>query len=255
MITTEKLGRTYGDKVALTDLDLRVEPGEILGFLGPNGAGKSTTVKILTGMIRPTSGRAIVAGYDVVEEALEVKRRIGYVPETGALYESLTPVEYLEMVGCLHHLDGGTISARTHEFLELFDLQDVAHQQMSEFSKGMKQKVVISAALLPRPEVIFFDEPLNGLDAGAATIVKEIVRKLAAQGKTILFCSHILEVVERMCTRIVIIDQGKQLTSGTPAEIAAATNTTTLEDAFNKLTGVTDIERVASDFLSALERV
>lgn len=254
MIITEKLGRTYDDKVALSDLDLRVEPGEILGFLGPNGAGKSTTVKILTGMIRPTSGRALVAGYDVVEQPLEVKRRIGYVPETGALYESLTPLEYLEMVACLHHLDPATTDARANEFLELFGLQDVKTHQMAEFSKGMKQKVVLSAALIHRPDVIFFDEPLNGLDAGAATIVKELVRKLAAQGKTILFCSHILEVVERMCTRIVIIDHGQQLTSGTPAEIALATGTTTLEAAFNELTGVRDIERLTSDFLSALER-
>ena len=254
MIITEKLGRTFEQKVALSDLDLRVEPGEILGFLGPNGAGKSTTVKILTGMIRPTSGRASVAGYDVVQQPLEVKRRIGYVPETGALYESLTPLEYLEMVACLHHVDPATTEARANEFLELFGLQDVSTHQMVEFSKGMKQKVVLSAALIHRPEVIFFDEPLNGLDAGAATIVKELVRKLAAQGKTILFCSHILEVVERMCTRIVIIDHGQQLMSGTPAEIASATGTTSLEAAFNELTGVRDVERLTSEFLTALDR-
>ncbi|HUP89360.1 MAG TPA: ABC transporter ATP-binding protein [Longimicrobiales bacterium] len=254
MIATEKLTRRYEDKIALSQLDMRVEPGEILGFLGPNGAGKSTTVKILTGMIRPTSGRAFVAGYDVAEQPLEVKKRIGYVPETGALYESLSPLEYLEMVACLHHLDPAAIQARSHEFLELFGLQDVKTQQMSEFSKGMKQKVVLSAALIHRPEVIFFDEPLNGLDAGAATIVKELVRKLAEQGKTVLFCSHILEVVERMCTRIVVIDHGKQIASGTAEEIARQTGTTTLEAAFNELTGVRNVGQLTTDFLAALDR-
>lgn len=254
MILTQKLTRSYGDKVALSNLDLQVEPGEILGFLGPNGAGKSTTVKILTGMIRPTAGRAIVAGFDVQTQPLEVKRRIGYVPETGALYESLTPLEYLEMVACLHHLDSATTRTRSHEFLELFGLSDVQTQQMSEFSKGMKQKVVLSAALIHRPDVLFMDEPLNGLDAGAATIVKELVRKLAEQGKTILFCSHILEVVERMCSRIVVINHGQQIASGTAQEIAAQTGTTSLEAAFNELTGVRNISQLASDFLTALER-
>jgi ABC-2 type transport system ATP-binding protein len=206
-------------------------------------------------MIQPTAGRALVAGYDVVQQPLEVKQRIGYVPETGALYESLTPAEYLEMIACLHHLDRSTARTRAAELLDLFGLSDVAGQSMGEFSKGMKQKVVLSAAIIHRPEVLFLDEALNGLDAGAAAIVKELLRRLAAQGKTILFCSHILEVVERICTRIVIINDGQQVISGTPAEITASTGKTTLEEAFNELTGVHDVERVTSDFLQALERV
>lgn len=253
MILTEQLTRTYDDKIALRGLDLRVEPGEILGFLGPNGAGKSTTVKILTGMIRASSGRALVAGYDVAHEPIEVKRRIGYVPETGALYESLTPSEYLEMVGCLHHIAPSATAARAAELLDLFGLKDEQSQPMSSFSKGMKQKVLITAALLHRPEVLFLDEPLNGLDANAALIIKELLRKLAAQGKTILFCSHILEVVERICTRIVIIDDGRQIASGTPGEIAGRADAASLEEAFNKLTGGRDIGAVTEDLLQALE--
>src|SRR5262245_22263113 len=143
MILTEDLTRTYGDKLALSELNIRVEPGEILGFLGPNGAGKSTTVKILTGMMPPTIGRAQVAGFDVVEQAVEVKRRIGYVPESGALYESLTPAEYLELVACLHHINPSSSAARSDELLGLFGLLGVRNQRMTEFSKGMKQKVVI----------------------------------------------------------------------------------------------------------------
>jgi ABC-2 type transport system ATP-binding protein len=255
MIETEHLTKRFDEKVAVEDLNLSVEPGEILGFLGPNGAGKTTTVKILTGLLPPTAGRARVAGFDVVTQPLEVKRRIGYVPESGALYESLTPAEYLELVASLHHIEPEVANARIEELLDLFDLSDVRHQRMTEFSKGMKQKVLISAALIHKPEVLFLDEPLSGLDANAAMIVKELLKKLAAQGKTIFFSSHILEVVERICPRIVIINEGRQIIEGSSEEISEATGTTTLEEAFSKLTGVRDVGESTADFLAALERV
>jgi len=254
VVRTEHLSREYGPKLALSDLNLRVDPGEILGFLGPNGAGKSTTVKILTGMIRPTTGRALVAGFDIVEHPLDAKARIGYVPETASLYDGLTAAEYLELVSCLHHLDRKTASTRSGELLELFGLAAERHQRLSEYSKGMRQKVLIAAALIHRPEVLFLDEPLDGLDANAALVVKEVLKQLAAQGRTILFCSHILDVVERMCTRIVIINQGRQIADGTSAAIREQTGTATLEEAFSRLTGVRDVERLAADFISALER-
>jgi ABC-2 type transport system ATP-binding protein len=254
MILAEGLTRTFGDKLALSDLDLRVEPGEILGFLGPNGAGKSTTVKILTGMIRPTSGRAQVAGFDVMEHPLEVKRRIGYVPESGAMYDNLSAAEYLELVACLHHIAPTAAASRIDELLDLFDLTDVKNQRVTEYSKGMKQKVVLAAALIHRPDVLFLDEPLSGLDANAALIVKELLRRLAAQHKTILFCSHILEVVERVCTRIVIINGGRKIIEGSAQDISKATGTGTLEAAFNTLTGVRDATGVTAEFLAALER-
>jgi ABC-2 type transport system ATP-binding protein len=254
VIRTERLSRRYGDKRAVVDLSLSVEPGEILGFLGPNGAGKSTTVKILTGMIRPTGGRAVVAGFDVVEQPIEVKRRIGYVPEAAALYEGLSAAEYLELIACLHHIDRDTADARGRELLELFGLDRDRNRRLQELSKGMRQKVLIAAALIHRPDVLFLDEPLDGLDANAAMIVKEVLKRLAAQGRTILFCSHILDVVERICSRIVIIDNGREIANGTAEEIRAAAAAPTLEDAFSRLTGVRDIQRVASDFVAALER-
>jgi ABC-2 type transport system ATP-binding protein len=254
MIRTEHLSRNYGDKKALDDLDLRVEPGEILGYLGPNGAGKSTTVKILTGLIRPSSGRAIVAGFDVAEKPLEVKRRIGYVPETAALYDALTAAEYLDMVACLHHLDPKTAASRRSELLELFGLGDVQNQRMTEYSKGMRQKIVMAAALLHRPEVLFLDEPFDGLDANAAAIAKELLKRLASQGRTILFCSHILEVVERVCSRIVIINEGRQIAEGTPDAIRRAAGVDSLEEAFSRLTGLRDVGQVASELLAALDR-
>jgi len=253
-IVTEHLSRAYGEKIALTDLSCVVEPGEILGLLGPNGAGKSTTVKILTGMIRPTGGRALVAGFDVVEQPLEVKKRIGYVPETGALFHALSPTEYFDLVAALHHLDPETAYTRSLELLDVFGLREARDQRMAEFSKGMKQKVAIIAALLHNPEVLFLDEPLDGLDANAALLVKQLLRQLAAQGRTILFCSHILDVVERICTRLLIVDRGRQIAEGTPADIARATSASTLEEAFGRLTGVRDITRMTADFLNALER-
>jgi ABC-2 type transport system ATP-binding protein len=255
MIETADLTKLYGDKSALENLSIRIEPGSIFGFLGPNGAGKSTTVKILTGLIRPTKGSARVAGFDVIEQPLEMKKRIGYVPETGALYESLSPAEYLEMVGCLHHLDPKVIQTRIDELLELFGILANKNQRMTEFSKGMKQKVLISAALLHNPDVLFLDEPLNGLDANTAMIFKELLKKMAAQGKTILFCSHILEVVERICSRILIINEGKRIIEGTAQEICASTSTETLEQAFAQLTGSRDAGQITADFLAALEKV
>jgi ABC-2 type transport system ATP-binding protein len=255
MIETIGLSKTYGEKIALDDLSFRVEPGTIFGFLGPNGAGKSTTVKILAGLVRPSGGKALVAGYDVAVSPLEVKSRLGYVPESGALYESLSPAEYLELVSCLHHLDPKVASNRIEELLDLFGLESEQHQRMTEFSKGMKQKVVIAASLIHKPEVLFLDEPLNGMDANMAMIFKELLKKLAAQGKTILFCSHILEVVERICTRILIIDGGRRIIEGSAGEICSSTGSATLEQAFAQLTGSRDAGQVTADFLAALERV
>ena len=254
MITTENLSRNYGSKPALVGLNLTVLPGEILGFLGPNGAGKSTTVKILTGMIRPDAGKAMVAGFDVVEQPMEVKKRIGYVPETASLYDGLTGSEYLELVACLYHLDTKTAAARRHELLELFGLMAAENERMSEYSKGMRQKVAIIAAMMHKPDVLIMDEPLDGLDANTAMVIKELLKQMAAQGKTILFCSHILEVVDRMCSKIVIIDKGRLVAAGTSEDLKKSTGETTLEAAFGKLTGHADVGQVAADFISALEK-
>jgi ABC-2 type transport system ATP-binding protein len=255
VILTERLSKSYGQKPAVIDFDLAVHPGEIVGFLGPNGAGKSTTVKILTGLIRPDGGRAVVAGFDVVDQPLEVKKRLGYVPETPAVYDSLSAAEYLELISCLYHLEPKAAAVRRGELLELFGLSAAAGQRLSELSKGMRQKVVIASALIHRPEVLILDEPLDGLDANTAMVVKELLKKLAEQGRTILFSSHILEVVERMCSRIVIINGGRFVTAGTSAEIRDAAGAATLEEAFSRLTGVRDVGEVAADLLASLDRV
>jgi len=254
MIRTENLTRLFGDKKAVDSLFLDIQPGEIFGFLGPNGAGKSTTVKMLTGMLAPSGGTALVAGYSVSEQPLEVKARIGYVPETGALYESLSPDEYLEFVAALHHLDLASARHRVDELLELFSLLDVRGQRMTEFSKGMKQKVVLCASLIHRPEVLFLDEPLSGLDANTAMLVKTLLKRLSEQGRTVFFCSHVLEVVERICTRIAIINGGVKVVEGTAQKIMEETGSHTLEEAFARITGVRDAAELTSDFLAALEK-
>jgi ABC-2 type transport system ATP-binding protein len=253
-IAINHLRKTYGPKVAVNDLTMRVEPGEILGFLGPNGAGKSTTVKILTGLLSPDAGTAEVAGFNVVSQPLEAKKRLGYVPEAPVVYDTLTADEYLELIGCLYHIDRRTLLDRRTELLELFDLEAVRHQRLKEFSKGMRQKVVFAAAMIHRPEVLILDEPLDGLDANTAMVIKELLRKLAAQGRTIMFSSHILEVVERVCTRIVIINEGRFVAQGTSADICAQTGASSLDEAFGRLTGIRDVAKVTEDFLAALGR-
>ena len=255
MIEFQNLSKNFDDKLAVDNISLKVRPGEILGFLGPNGAGKTTTVKMLIGMLIPTGGTATVAGFDISKEPIEVKKRIGYVPETGALFESLTAWEYLELITDLHHMDRALAQRKIDEFLTLFGLDNERDHRLSGFSKGMKQKVLLAAAFLPNPEVLFLDEPLNGLDVNTALIIKELLKKMAAQGKTIMFCSHILEVVERICTRVAIIDCGRIVADGSPLEILNKTSQPTLEQAFSKLTGSQDVTESTNEILRALERV
>ena len=253
MIEARGLTKSFGRVFAVNKLDLRVEPGEILGFLGPNGAGKTTTVKMLTGMIQPGSGQASVCGIDVARDPVGAKRCFGYVPESGALYESLTGLEFLRMVASLYGLRRERADRRIDRFLELFGIFEAKDRLISDFSKGMKQKLLISSALLSNPQALFLDEPLNGLDPSAALVVKTLLREFAEQGRAILFCSHILDVIERVCTRVVIIHEGKQVADGAPEQIAAGCGVASLEEAFVHFTGVRDTQDVARDLLSALQ--
>ena len=252
-IEAKGLSKSFGDLRAVDRLDLNVEPGEILGFLGPNGAGKSTTVKMLSGMIEPESGWARVCDIDIATDPIAAKRCLGYVPESGALYESLSAAEFLRMVGSLYGMRPQHAEQRMARFLELFGMSEARDRVLNSCSKGMKQKVLISAALLSNPQVLLLDEPLNGLDASAALVVKTLLKELAGRGRAILFCSHILDVIERVCTRVVIIHEGRKVAEGAPGQIAAERGVATLEDAFVALTGVRDTERVARELLVALQ--
>jgi ABC-2 type transport system ATP-binding protein len=255
-IRTSQLAKKYGQQVAVAGIDLVVPSGQLIGLLGPNGAGKSTTIKMLTGMIHPTSGSAEVGGHDILLAPLEVKKIVGYVPETGAVFESLTGWEYLNLVASLYHIPERESAQRIERFRVFFDLTgtDLKQKKLGAYSKGMRQKVVITAALLHNPEIVFFDEPLNGLDANAALMFKTLITSLAKEGKTIVYCSHVLDVVERMVERVVIVHQGRILEDGTVGEILERSGERTLEQAFNRLTSTQNLLQKAEDFARALSQ-
>jgi ABC-2 type transport system ATP-binding protein len=242
------LTKRYGDFLAVDNVSFTVHQGEILGYLGPNGAGKSTTVKMLTGILAPSGGRIRVDGRELQGDVLAVKQRIGYVPESGGLYESLTGFEFLQLAGRLYHLDDAVIRHKAHELLRLFDLEGAMHERLSSYSRGMRQKVLISSALIHNPDVLFFDEPLSGLDANTMLVFKELVRHFAEQGKTIFYCSHVLEVVERLCHRAIIIDHGRIIADAPMNELKTMTAESSLEGIFKQLTDATDAGQLAREF-------
>jgi ABC-2 type transport system ATP-binding protein len=250
MIVVQQLTKQFGAQIAVDALSFEVPAGQIVGFLGPNGAGKSTTLKMLTGMLEPSGGTATICGFDLLREPLEVKRRVGFVPESGAVFESLTGLEYLEMVAALYAIPAEAALARIRQFIAFFDLsfETLTDKLLGAYSKGMRRKVVITAALLHNPPVVFFDEPLDGLDANAAVGFKALIQTLAREGKTIVYSSHILDVVERVCDRVIIIDKGRLLVDGRPDELVASHGSETLERLFTQLTGGAELERRAEDF-------
>ena len=256
MIRLQQLAKSYGDQPAVRGIDLEIPTGQLVGLLGPNGAGKSTTIKMLTGMLLPTSGTAQVEGHDIVREPLEVKRLVGYVPESGALFEALTAREYLRFVAALYRIPEGEADARIARFAAFFDLSDsdLASKPLSAFSKGMRQKVVITSALLHNPKTVFFDEPLNGLDANAALSFKTLITSLARDGKTIVYCSHILDVVERVCERVIIIHEGRIVADGTTQQLREQAGEPTLERVFNKLTATENLLARAEEFARVLSQ-
>jgi ABC-2 type transport system ATP-binding protein len=250
MISVSQLTKRFGAQTAVDGLSFEIPPAQIVGFLGPNGAGKSTTLKMLTGMLEPSGGSASICGFDLQRDLVEVKRHVGFVPESGAVFESLTGLEYLEMVAALYGIPQNAARARIKQFISFFDLsfETLTDKLLGAYSKGMRRKVVITSALLHNPPVVFFDEPLDGLDANAAVGFKALIQTLAREGKTIVYSSHILDVVERMCHRVIIIDKGKLLVDGKPEELVAMHNSGTLEKLFTQLTGGTELERRAEDF-------
>jgi len=238
------LTKTFDDVEAVRGVSLSIPRGQICGYLGPNGAGKTTTVKMATGMLKPTEGTALIEGHDIRTEPLEAKRRIAVVPETGALYENLTPREYLSLVAHLYHLEKRAAIAKAESFLELFGIADASDRVMTSFSRGMRQKVLISSALMHNPSVLFLDEPLSGLDANTALVLKELLRELAGQGKTIFYCSHVLEVVEKVCDRIVILREGAVIADGNVDELKEMTHRGSLEGVFSELTSTGDLPNI-----------
>jgi ABC-2 type transport system ATP-binding protein len=241
VIRTNKLSKHYGkggDIKAVDELDLEVFEGETFGLLGPNGAGKTTTVRLLNCIIKPTRGTATVNGYDIIREEMEVKRVTGLLAESPGLYEKLSAYEFLEFMGALYDVPSNILTERIDDLLKLFSLHDRRDYLLEGYSRGMKQKVLIAAAMIHDPPILFFDEPTSMLDPRAALMVKDLINGLADRaGKTIFICSHILPIVEELCDRIGIINQGQLIAVGTINDIIAQTGTKTLEEAFINLTG------------------
>ncbi|MDQ2975494.1 MAG: ABC transporter ATP-binding protein [Acidobacteriota bacterium] len=218
-VETFNLVRRFREFVAVDDLNLTVRRGSFFGFLGPNGAGKSTTIKMLTGLLAPTSGRIRVLGRDIATEPLEVKKRIGVVPEDLNLFERLTGAEMLSFTGRMYGLQKAEIAERSPELLELMELRDEPKKLIVEYSHGMKKKLSLACALIHRPEILFLDEPFEGIDAIASRTLKDLLSRLTERGLTVFLTSHVLEIVERLCSDIAIISQGKLLAAGSLAEL------------------------------------
>jgi len=245
-ITIESVRKTFDRKVAVNDLTLSVPPGEIHGLLGPNGSGKSTTMKMVMGIIKPDYGKIDLCGVDVLQQPLDAKRLIGYVPEQPYLYEYLTTSEYLDFVGIAYGVDLKSRRERVDELLQALQMKEYINEVMSGFSQGMKQKIAFTAALLHRPKVLILDEVLNGLDPRSAKIVKDILLRLAGEGVSILFSTHVLEIAEAVCSRISIMNEGSIIAEGTVQELRARAGmpSSTLEDIFLKLTGSEDTNKI-----------
>jgi ABC-2 type transport system ATP-binding protein len=226
--------RFYGH-AAVSDVSLVLRPGEILGYLGPNGSGKSVTLKMLTGLIEPTRGNVFYSGIEVTGGTVEFRRHFGYVPEEANLYPFLSGRGYLELVAGLRDLPAHIVRPRIDALLDRFGLGEAAEQSISGYSKGMKQKTLLIAALLHDPDLVILDEPESGLDVGSILVLRDLVRVLAARGKAILYSSHIVEIVERLCTRIIVLRAGRAIVDGSVEAVRTLTGSRTLEEAFATL--------------------
>ena len=252
-IVTRELVRTFGQKMAVDHLNLSVQVGEFFGFLGPNGAGKSTTIKMMVGLLRPSSGSVWVGGVDVWKDPLQARSLMGVLPEHLSLYERLTGREFITFAGHMYGIPEADIRRRTEELLRVLDLAGDADKLIVDYSVGMRKKVALAAAILHRPQVLFLDEPFEGIDPVSSRVIRDILRELTQHGTTIFFSSHIMEVVERLCTRVGIINQGVLVAEGTLQELrerASGGQDATLEDIFLNVIGV----RTENHNLSWLEQ-
>jgi ABC-2 type transport system ATP-binding protein len=234
-ISIHQLRKVYGTKAAVDGLDLDVKRGSFFGFLGPNGAGKTTTIRMLMGLAPPSSGSIELLGLPMPERALDVKRRIGLVPDESLLFDHLTGLEFTEFVGRMYGLERPVARERSRELLELFQLDGEPRKLIGEYSKGMRKRVAMAAALIHRPELFLLDEPFEGVDAVGARLMKDILLEQVRHGATMFLTSHVLEVVERLCDRVAIINDGRLVLSGTMAELRSGSET--LEDVFVRVVG------------------
>lgn len=253
MLEARSLTKYYGALPALRDASFVARPGQILGYLGPNGSGKSTTVRMLVGLMEPTSGEVLWQGKSIFADLPAYRRRLGYVPEEPFLYTHLTAPEYLRLVGGLRGLDDGVLNQKIERFMKLFGLEDDQYQTLAAFSKGMRQKIQLASALLHNPELIVLDEPFSGLDVSAGLMLRSVIKSLADEGRTILMSSHVIEVVEQLCTDVVILSDGKVVAHDRVDRLRRLQNDQTLEHVFVKLAVRESVDEAAKAILDTVK--
>jgi ABC-2 type transport system ATP-binding protein len=253
MLEVQKLTKRYGALSAIQDLSFEVRPGEVLGLLGPNGSGKSTTVKILTGLLQPTGGQIQLDGRDILADIPAYKAGLGYVPEEPHLYSYLTGPEYLRLVGRLRRLSDAALDDKIDRFLQLLGIYDDRYQTLSSYSKGMRQKILIAAAVLHNPRLVVLDEPFSGLDVTAARVLKTFVRGLADDGKMVVFSSHVLEVVEQVCSRVVILKDGRIVGHDSVTNLRTTLQLPSLDAVFAALTAEDNVDQRSQALIAAMK--
>ncbi|WP_096273302.1 ABC transporter ATP-binding protein [Paucisalibacillus globulus] len=250
VLSLQNLTMSYASKAVLNGINLDVYRGQIIGYIGPNGAGKSTTLKIMLGLVDGYGGTVEILGHDIATNDYTYKQKIGYVPENAEIYDNLTAAEYLTFIGELYGLTREEATTKTLKLLDEFDMGDVFHSRISSFSKGMRQKVLIISSLLHNPDLIFLDEPLSGLDANSVMVIKDMLEALANQGKTIFYSSHIMDVVEKISNRIVLLVNGQIAADGSFDELKEQSKAGSLESIFNQLTGFDEHKETANKIVS-----
>jgi ABC-2 type transport system ATP-binding protein len=253
MLELKGITKKYNVFPAVDRVSFCIGPGEILGYLGPNGAGKTTTIKMLTGLLEPTSGDIYFQGKKTKNNMVEYKKRIGYVPEEPDIYPHLSAYDYLLMVGRLRQIPDRTLKEKIEQLMQLFKLSLEMQSSISSYSKGMVQKVLLSAALLHDPDILLLDEPLSGLDVETSLIIKELVKQLSKEGKIIFYCSHILEVVEKVCSRVIIIHKGKILTDDSVENLRNLMKVPSLEEIFSQLVIQQDTEKISREIVHVMK--
>jgi len=254
IIEIRNLNKYYGTNRVLKDINLDIKKGEIIGYIGANGAGKSTTVKIMLGLVEEYSGNVEIFGENIVKNPVDYKKRIGYVPETADMYENLTAREYLTFIGSLYGMDYSEADIKAQKLMDLFSIKDVYDGRINSFSKGMKQKVLIISSIINDPDILFLDEPLSGIDANSVLVFKEVLKELAKKGKTIFYSSHIMEVVEKLSDRIILLNDGEIVADGNMESLNTELKEGSLEQIFNKLTGFNEHENIAKEIVDTISR-
>ncbi len=252
MLEARTLSKWYGAIRAVSDVSFTLAAGEVLGYLGPNGSGKTTTVGMLTGLVDPSGGAVLFRGADIADDPIDYRRHVGYVPEEPHLYGYLSGVEYLQLVADLRDLDARISRKRIAALLELFGLEPQAQAALSSYSKGMRQKILISAALLHNPSLLIFDEPVSGLDATSALVFRHLLEELARSGKAVLYCSHELDAVEKTCSRVLVLHHGRVVAHDTVERLRDSLSKGSLEAVFQQLVSEIDPARTARDLVSSM---